>query len=303
MKGPMKTDRPIALLASLILASTALVIWAYWTTLVEVASRWAADPQYSHGFLVPLFSLYLLWARRSDLNASDFQPRWWGVAILGGGVAMRMAGLFLFQSILDTGSLIVCLLGFAAAAGGRGALRWSTPSILFLAFMLPLPHRVQTMLGGSLQGIATVTSTYALQTIGIPAVAEGNIILLTDTRVGVVEACNGLSMMMTFFALATAVAILSKRGIVEKLVIFFSAIPIAILANVARITATCILYETAHGEIAHWVYHDLAGWLMMPLALGLLLLELWIMSRSLVRAEVYYPYRMRPREHVVATAR
>jgi exosortase len=286
----MKLDRPLAVL---LLTTTAVVVWAYWTTLAEVASRWATDPQYSHGFLVPLFSVYLLWSRRRHLEAVDLRPRWWGVGIVGVAVAMRMAGHFFFQSALDTGSLIVCLLGVAATAGGRRALLWAGPAILFLSFMLPLPHRAQVMLGGTLQRVATVTSTYALQTLGVPAVAEGNIILLTETRLGVVEACNGLSMLMTFFALATAVAILAERTLFEKLVIVLSAVPIAVLANVVRITVTGLLYENAQGETARLVFHDLAGWLMMPLALGMLLIELWILGRVLVPVAVSAPARPR----------
>ena len=281
----MKPDRPLSPLALSILGSTAVVVWSYWTTLVEVAGRWYSDPQYSHGFLVPLFTLYLLWLRRNHLAAGDFAARWWGVGLVGVGVAMRLAGHLLFQSALENGSLIVCLLGLAAAAGGRRGLRWAAPAILFLAFMLPLPHRVQTALGGTLQRVATVSSTYALQTLGVPAVAEGNVILLSDSRLGVVEACNGLSMLMTFFALATAVAILAPRSLFEKLVIVVSAIPIAVFANVIRITVTGLLTEASQGELARVVFHDLAGWLMMPLALGMLLLELWILGRTLVPIE------------------
>jgi len=289
----MKTDRPPTPLLVLIAVTTAVVVWSYWTTLAEVAERWANDPQYSHGFLVPLFSVYLLWTRRDRLASADFGPRWWGVGIVAVGVAMRAAGHVFFQSALDNASLIVCLLGLAAAAGGRRALAWAAPGILFLAFMLPLPHRVQTFLGGQLQRVATVASTFALQTLGVPAVAEGNVILLTESKLGVVEACNGLSMLMTFFALATAVAILTPRGWLEKIIIFASAVPIAVCANVVRITVTGLLTEASQNDLAHVVFHDLAGWLMMPLALGMLLAELWILGRILVPVEVYRPGRRR----------
>jgi exosortase len=289
MNGPMKTDRVLTPLTGLLVATTGVVVWSYWTTLAEVVSRWATDPQYSHGFLVPLFSLYLLWMRRGHLEAADLRPRWWGVGLVALAAAMRLAGYYFFQSALDSGSLLVCLAGLAAAAGGRRALIWSGPSILFLAFMLPLPYRLQMMLGGTLQRVATVASTYALQTLGVPAVSEGNVILLTNTRLGVIEACNGLSMLMTFFALATAVAILAPRSRPEKIVIFLSAVPIAVLANVIRITATGLLFEASQGELAHMVFHDLAGWLMMPLALGMLLAELFILGRVLVPVEKHRP--------------
>jgi exosortase len=267
---------------ALIVAALAIVVWAYWTTLAEVVDRWSTDPQYSHGFLVPLFSAYLLWTRRDRLLAADLRPRWWGLGVVAAAVVMRVAGHVFYQPWLDTGSLLVCLAGVAAAAGGRRALVWSAPAIAFLVFMLPLPYRTHVMLGGTLQRVATLASTYALQTLGVPAVAEGNVILLTSTRLGVVEACNGLSMLFTFFALATAVAILAPRSLPERIIVVLSAVPIAVLANVVRITVTGLLHEASQDELARVVFHDLAGWLMMPLALGMLLLELFVLGRSVV---------------------
>jgi exosortase len=257
----------------------AVIAWAYWPSLVEVVERWSTDPQYSHGFLVPLFSAYLLWSRREALG--ELSPRWWGVGVIALGAAVRVAGYVFYQPWLDAGSLLIVLAGLAASVGGRRVLIWAAPAILFLVFMLPLPYRFQTMFGGSLQQIATAASAYALQTIGISAVAEGNVILLSETRLGVVEACSGLTMLMTFFALATGVAILVQRSWVERVVIFLSAAPIAVMANVVRITTTGLLYESHRDALARAVFHDLAGWLMMPLALVVLIGELYFLSRVL----------------------
>ena len=279
----MLIDRRHSPKLMLILVALATAVWAYWATLAEVVERWTDDPQYSHGFLVPLFSGYLLWIRRGHLRAADLHARWWGLGIVALAGLLRLLSHFFYQTWLDTGSFLICLAGIAAAAGGRRALIWAGPAILFLIFMLPLPFRVQTALGGSLQRVATAASTYALQTLGVPAVSEGNVILLTNTRLGVLEACNGLSMLFTFFALATAVAILAPRGWPEKIVIFLSAVPIAILANLVRITVTGLLFEASRDDLARVVFHDLAGWLMMPLALGMLFLELFVLGRLVVR--------------------
>jgi exosortase len=259
----------------------AMVLWAYWTTFTDIVELWINDPQYSHGFLVPLFAAFLLWRRWGELRWDDARPRWWGVGIVAGGAGLRLLGHFFYQPWLDSGSLLIVLAGLAASSGGRKALTWAAPAILFLAFMLPLPYRFQTMLGGSLQNVATVASTYALQTLGAPAVAEGNVILLSETRLGVVEACSGLTMLVTFFALAAAVAILAGRSWVEKALVLLSAIPIAVLTNVVRITATGLLFEANRDELARAVFHDFAGWLMMPLGLALLFTELSVLGRAL----------------------
>ncbi|MBY0459599.1 MAG: exosortase/archaeosortase family protein [Gemmataceae bacterium] len=268
-------DRPSLkpVLIGLALVS-AVLGWSYWTTFLEVGERWITDPQYQHGFLVPLFSAYLLWRNRDRVSAADFAPRWWGVGIVAAGLVLRLAGAVFYQPWLDTGSLLVVLAGMAAAVGGRRVLVWAAPGIVFLAFMMPLPYRFQTMLGGTLQAVATKASTYALQTIGVSAVPEGNVILLTETRLGVVEACNGLSMLVTFFAIAAGFAILVRRSVVERVAIVASAVPIAVAANVVRIVLTGVLFEMKQGELANRVFHDFAGLLMMPVALFLLWAEL-----------------------------
>jgi exosortase len=263
-------------------ATGAILLWAYWPTLLEAAARWREDPQYSHGFLVPIFSAYLLWRNREQLIAAADHPRWWGVALFLTGAAVRLAGYGLYLPWLDMTSLLICLAGWAATAGGRPALRAALPAILFLGFILPLPYRIQNAMSGSLQRTATLASTYLLQTLGVPAVAEGNTIVLSEVRMGIVEACNGLSMLVTFFALATGFAILVRRPWWDRLILVASAAPIAVAANVVRITVTGALYEASRNELAQVVFHDVAGWLMMPLALLMLFAELAILRRVII---------------------
>jgi exosortase len=151
--------------------------------------------------------------------------------------------------------------------------------------MMPAPFQLEIALAQPLQRVATALSTYLLQTAGLPAIGEGNVIHIDDVRLGVVEACSGLGMLITFFALSTAFALTLARGWAERVVLFFSAIPIAVLTNVLRITVTGVLYVTAGGTVAKIVYHDLAGWLMMPLALLLLWLELKFLARLFIDPE------------------
>jgi exosortase len=259
-------------------------VWAYWTTLVELAQRWAADPQYSHGYLVPVFAGVLLWLRRDRLAAAEPTPSGWGLPILAAGVAMRLLGTYYHYIWVEQISLVPCLAGAFLLLGGWTAWRWAWPAVAFLFYMVPLPYRLAIALSEPLQRLATIASTFALQTCGLPAIAEGNVILLNEVEIGIVEACSGLRMLVIFFALTTAVALVTRRPLWEKVLMVASAVPIALLSNLIRITATGILHETVGSEIANAVFHDLAGWLMMPLALGMLWVEFTLLSRLLIDA-------------------
>jgi exosortase len=261
------------------------VLWAYWTTLAEAAQHWAHDPQYSHGYLVPVFALALLWLRRDRVRGLTLRPTWWGAPVLAAGILLRLFGAHYYFVWFDAVSLLPCLVGLCLMVGGFQALRWAWPAIAFLAFMIPLPYSVEVLLADPLQRLATVVSTFALQTLGLPALFEGKTILLNDIRINIVEACSGMRMLMIFFALSTAVTLVIRRPFWEKLVIAASAIPIALVANVTRITVTGILHHTVGSAIANAVFHDLAGWLMMPLALGLLALELVLLKHLLIAPE------------------
>jgi exosortase len=162
-------------------------------------------------------------------------------------------------------------------------MRWAGPAILFLVFMFPLPTILKENILGWLQLKASAASTYLLQTMGIMAYHEGNRISIGDLQLGVVDACAGLRMATIFFALAVAIVLVVERPWWDRLVILLSAIPIALAVNVVRVTVTGILYMLAgDSELAHKVFHDWAGWFMMPLALGLLYVELQILSHLVI---------------------
>ncbi len=254
------------------------LLWSYWPTLEALVSRWETDSRYSHGYLVPGFSLALLWIRRGRLGADPMRANWGGVPLIALGVAIRLAGTYLHFEWLETVSLLPTLAGICVVTAGWPALGWAWPSIAFLAFAIPLPYGLETSMGWPLQRFATEVSTSVLQTLGFPAVAEGNVITIDDWQLGVVEACNGMGMMLLFFAFSTGAALLIHRPLLDRLLIVASAVPIALASNVARITTTGILHELLGDGAAHFVYHDLAGWLMMPIAMALLGVVLWLLS-------------------------
>jgi exosortase len=275
-----RTASPVRLTQAAAAAGVALgafTLWAFWPSLHQMAVQWIKDPQYTHGYLVPVFSAYLLWARRGQLAGARLSPSWLGLLPLLAASVLRFEASRNYD-YLDGLAFILTIAGFALLVGGRAALVWAWPAVAFLLFMVPLPYSVEHAVAHPLQGLATACSTYIMQTIGLPALSEGNVIVLGNGRIEVEQACSGLSMLLIFFALSTAMAILVRRPLLDRLVILASAAPIAILANVFRITATGLAQEWFGAEAAHKIFHDWAGWMMMPLALGLLWLELGVLS-------------------------
>jgi len=231
-----------------------------------------------------MFALALLWMRRARLDEVKPSGSTWGLAFLGLGATLQLVvGYYRFESFQGL-PLLPDLAGIALLLGGWRALQWAWPAIAFLAFMIPLPWRLENALGPPLQYLATTASTYLLQTLGFMAFAEGFVIQLNDARIGVVEACSGLSMLITFIALSAAAALVVRRPPLDKIVLVLSSIPVALLANIIRIVATGVLHETVGGPAADTFYHDLAGWIMMPLALLMYWCEIWIFSHLLIEA-------------------
>ena len=245
--------------------------WSMASLLRSASDRWASDARYSHGYLVPLFALVLLYIRRGKLRAEPATPRFkLGLLVIVLGAGFQALGGYVGSEWVATIAIIPYFCGLALIWGGVAALKWALPSILFLVFMIPLPWRLEVLLGPLLQQIATKVSTFGLQTLGMMAYAEGNIIRLGDFRIGVVDACSGLGMLMTFFAVSTGLALVLRDSVVGRVVLAAFAIPVAIMANAIRIMVTGVLFKWVGAERAEYFYHDLAGWLMIPLALVML---------------------------------
>jgi len=265
--------------------------WVYWPTLSELYDTWSNNPEYSHGMLVPFFALFLLYKRAAlpTIATASWPVIGFGTLILA--IAMRLAGSATSFLPLEGLSFILCLAALALLAGGRAALGRHWPPIVFLLFMIPLPYEASRLMGAELQRVGTIASTFLLRCCGQPAIAEGNRILISDVTLNVVEACSGLRMLVTFFAFAVAAALLIERHWIVKALVLGSAIPIALATNVLRITATGLAHVWLHdspskGRVLE-VIHDFNGWMMMPVGLTFLLLELWLFKHLLIERNGY----------------
>jgi exosortase len=258
-----------------------LLMYSYWPGLLNAQASWS-NPQYSHGWIVPLFALALLFWWRRPVEPVTLSARMAGGLLLAASFGLRLAAARYRIVTIDMYTFVPAIAGVFLFVGGWSMFRWAWAPLGFLIFMFPLPDEATRYLLGPLQTLATIVSTYALQTLGFEAFREGNQITIGDTHLGVVDACSGLRMLTIFVALSVALVMLGERAWWENLVILASAIPIALTVNSIRITVTGLLYQLANSEVAEMVFHDLAGWVMMPMALGMMFLLQQILDHLFV---------------------
>jgi len=266
---------------------TLLLVLAYLDTFSLVMEEWS-NPLYSHGYIVPIFALGLLWVRFQPFRPVPAVERWAGLGILVLGLSLRLAGIYMTMMPIDRYSFLISIFGLFMMVGGWHTIRWAGPALGFLFFMFPLPSVLEQNVLWRLQTLASVGSTFILQTMGVAAFREGNLIRVPGANLNIADACSGLRMLTIFGALAVAMVFLVERPWWDKFIILLSAVPIALIVNIIRITLTGLLYMAAgpDNEFARKLGHDWAGFFMMPLALGFLWIELQILERLTIPVEV-----------------
>jgi exosortase len=270
---------PLLILGGLVL----LLVVAYWDMFVLTSAAWS-EGLYSHGWIVPVGAIMLMWMRWQPIEAVPAIERWIGLGLLVLGLSARLLAAEIGMNPLDRISFLPSVFGVFMLVGGMQVIRWAWPALLFLVFMFPWPTFFERAILGNLQTLASICSTFVLQTLGVAAFREGNLIRIPNADLNIADACSGLRMATIFGALAVGMIFLVERPWWDKFVILLSAIPIALAVNIIRITVTGLLYMIVGPEnhFAQKLGHDWAGYFMMPLALGFLWLELQILERVTV---------------------
>lgn len=286
-----KADKPSAawkpgiselLALALVLGALAL---AYGSSFLGLIGQWNRDPNYSYGFFVVPIAVVIFWSRRRQLDPARIRPRWWAFLPLTAIVALRFPLYEWNEQYVETATIPIVTACLVLALGGWHLLKVAAPSLIFLFFMLPLPPSINVLLARPLQNVATIGSEALLRLFGLPVMSEGNVIIIGSTPLEVARACNGLSMLLSFVTLIAAVVILVPRPAVERVILMLSAIPIAIVSNILRIAATALCYYYLGEKAGEKIAHDLAGWAMMPIALLLVWLEIWLLSCLVIEVE------------------
>ncbi len=255
------------------------LILTYWSTIVPLFGDWQSDANYSVGQLVPLAALYLLWHDRKSLARCQIRPCWWGLGLILIAMAGRFSGLiFLFESA-ERYSLVLLIVGLVLMVAGWQVFRRVFWILMFLFLMVPLPGRIHNMISGPLQGFATSLAVATLEMFGVTVAREGHTLLLNDrVPLAVAEACSGLRMLTAFVVVACVLAYVVNRPRWHKVTLVLSSIPIAIICNQIRLVATALLFLAVSSKVGEKFFHDFAGLVMMPMAVLMLIIELWVLS-------------------------
>jgi exosortase len=247
------------------LVFVALLAALYGNVLGYLVQQWWSDDNYSHGFIVPLFSGYLVWQRRAALAAAPIRGHWIGWPVLIVGIATLILGDIAAENFLQRSSLIVIVAGLVLLHLGAAAFRLVAFPLAYLFFMVPLPATVFYKIAFPLQTLAAQNSAWALEMLGVPVLLDGNVIHLSRVTLGVAEACSGIRSLISLLALAVAWAYVTMP-LGAMAVLVAAAIPITIAANAARIVATGLIGQTFGMQYAQGFFHSFSGWLIFVVA-------------------------------------
>lgn len=261
------TAPPSAWLAAVVLL--ALIGLLYSTVTRDLVRQWWDDPNYSHGFLIPLFSAWLVWRRRAAL-AVEGEGTWLGVPVLLLGLAMLLLGDLGAEFFLMRSSLVVVLSGLVLAHFGRATLRALAFPLAFLLFMVPLPSVVLFAMTLPLQTLAAQNAAGALEVLGVPVLLDGNVIHLSQVSLGVTEACSGIRSLISLLAVAVGWGYLTLPGAWRTAVLAATAVPVSVVANAGRVVATAFVAQWAGVEYAQGFMHSVSGWLVFVFAMACL---------------------------------
>ena len=254
---------------------SALVLVAYVPTFIWMHGRWTEhDTYYSHGFLVPLISVFIVWLKRKELGKLAIRPSQMGWLFFIPGIAIHAVSALLRVYFTSGFSLILVLIGLVLLFFGRQYLRSLLFPILFLLFMVPLPLVAIANISFRLKIFAAQISTKIVNMAGVPAVRDGSIIKTMHSYLVVEDPCSGIRSLIALIALGALMAYFGNLSKVKKTILFLSSIPIAISTNVIRIVALSLASEMYGAKSATGTFHDVMGVLVFVFAfLGLVLVN------------------------------
>ena len=261
--------RNVLLPTVLILAGLGLVFWRVFVRLVDA---WIVDGNYSHGFFIIPIALYFAWERRDRFAAAPVRPSYFGLVVLAGGILLLLTGLWGSEFFLSRLALLPVLAGIVLFLYGWTHLKILAFPIAFLFLMIPIPAIIFNQIAFPLQLLASRTGEWAIATVGIPVLREGNLLHLAHTTLEVAEACSGIRSLVSLITLGLVYAYFMDNRTWVRMLIVGSTIPVAILANGARVAGTGMAAHWIGPEAAEGFFHEFSGWIVFLFAFAMILI-------------------------------
>jgi exosortase len=257
----------------------ALLLLSYAPVLWRLLRQWDADPDMGHGFFVPIVAGFILWQKRAELLALKPAPNWWGLAVvLYGGVQLWIATLGA-ELFLARTAFVISIIGIVLLLGGTAWVRALAFPLFLLFFMIPIPTVVYNSITFPLQLLASRVAKQALDLMQIPVLRDGNVLELAEQKLSVVEACSGIRSLLSLTFLSLVYGYFFESKVWMRVALFFSTIPIAIVANASRVTLTGVLTEYKP-ELAEGFFHTASGWVIFMAALAIMVVLHQILNRG-----------------------
>ena len=260
-------DRNNILFGSFLLVALVALYFPFLQTLV---ADWAVNDDYSHGYFIPFLTLYFIYHIRDELKELKVKPNIFGLLIIAAGLGQLLIAKIGSEFFLQRTSLVIVLYGLVLFFLGWDYFKKLFLPLSYLFFMVPLPAIVWNKIAFPMQLFASGLTENMVYALGIPIFRQGNVLQLAETTLEVVAACSGLRSLMTMFALSGALAFISELPRWKKWLLFFAAAPIAVIANITRLTGTAILASRYGSDVAQGFLHDFSGLVVFGLGLGLL---------------------------------
>jgi exosortase len=254
----------------LLMAAVLLALYA--PVIQGLLINWYQDPDYSHGFFVPLLSAYLIWRKRAELLTLPAHPNWQGLFIVLASLGLLFLGTLGAELFLTRIALVSTVAGLVIYFLGWPTLRSISFPMALLLLMIPLPALVYNEIVFPLQFVASSFATRTLETLNLfPVLKEGNILVLPENRIEVVEACSGIRSLMSLITLAVCYGYFAERNRYLRIVLVLLVIPLAVISNGLRVVGTAMLTYYWGPEAAEGFLHSFSGWVIFIVATCLLL--------------------------------
>ena len=244
----------------------ACLVLLYFRVLQGLISDWIHMPDFSHGFLIPIVSFYFVYEKRKQLSALSPSTAWTGFGLIVFGILLFLLGNLATEYFTMRFSMLVVLGGIILFLLGREFYKTFLFPLVFLIFMIPIPSVLMDRITFPMQLFASKVAAKSLYLIGIPALREGNVILLANTSLEVAEACSGIRSLISLLALSVVFAYFSQKTTLKRVLLVLSTFPIAIIANAARVTGTGVLAHHYGDKVAQGFFHGFSGWILFVVA-------------------------------------